>query len=132
MRLKPYEVAALAKEKENSKEQVGDGADIVGEQLAEEEEMRCLETGQAEEEVLNDETKNEEQEESEDSDEGAMPVPQIRIGPDGEIILDDKSLVIYTCIVLCAFRYKRFSFAVHRHNGGEEEQTNAGKLGCCY
>ncbi|KAJ9589314.1 hypothetical protein L9F63_017473, partial [Diploptera punctata] len=36
---------------------------------------------------------NEDQEQEEDI---AMPVPQVKVGPDGQIILDEKSLVIET------------------------------------
>ncbi|PSN53895.1 hypothetical protein C0J52_02440 [Blattella germanica] len=38
----------------------------------------------------------EEEEEEEEGEDVAMPVPQVKVGPDGQIILDEKSLVIET------------------------------------
>ncbi|KAH0539465.1 transcription factor TFIIIB component B'' homolog [Cotesia glomerata] len=46
-------------------------------------------SGLSEEEIM-----NEDADDPEDPDEGGMPAPQVKIGPDGELILDEQSLVI--------------------------------------
>ena len=45
------------------------------------------------------ENQKHEEEEEDDDDAGAMPVPQVRLGPNGEIILDEQSLVNITIII---------------------------------
>lgn len=91
MRLKPYEVEALANENKAIPKETTDNP-ILDELLAEEEEMRQIEENP--DIVINKEEKEVEVEEDEDEEDEAMPVPQVRLGPDGEIILDDQSLVI--------------------------------------
>lgn len=90
MRLKPYELEALSKEdktEENKEESTGNA--ILDDLLAEEEEIRLDE----ETPVNKEEIQPSKVEESCEEEEEAMPVPQVRLGPDGEIILDDQSLV---------------------------------------
>ena len=91
MRLKPFEVEELAKESQADKIE-STGNTILDERLAEEEEMRMMEENP-------ENAKNEEDEQPEEDEEDAMPVPQVRLGPDGEIILDEKSLVIMRNVV---------------------------------
>ncbi|KAK4022250.1 hypothetical protein OUZ56_007729 [Daphnia magna] len=103
MRLKPYEVEALSQENQAEREE-STGNVILDERLAEEEEMRQNEENPQSE--INEEDKQPEEseedkqiaevEEGEEEEEDAMPVPQVRLGPDGEIILDERSLVIDT------------------------------------
>lgn len=88
MRLKPYEVEALAIENKTAPKETT-GNSIVDELLAEEEEMRQIEENP---DIIIDK-KEKEVEVEDDEEEEAMPVPQVRLGPDGEIILDDQSLV---------------------------------------
>ena len=89
MRLKPYEVEALANENKSNVEEISDNP-ILDDLLAEEEEMRQIEENP--DSVIDKEKKEVEAEDDEQGE--AMPVPQVRLGPDGEIILDDQSLVI--------------------------------------
>ncbi len=89
MRLKPFEVEELAKENQAGKVE-STGNAILDDRLAEEEEMRMIEENP--ENAQNEGEKQSEEEDEEEED--AMPVPQVRLGPDGEIILDEKSLVI--------------------------------------
>lgn len=92
MRLRPFEVEELAKENQ-ADEIESTGNAILDERLAEEEEMRMMEENP--ENAKNEGDKQPEEEENEeDEEEDAMPVPQVRLGPDGEIILDEKSLVM--------------------------------------
>ncbi|KAI9555287.1 hypothetical protein GHT06_017802 [Daphnia sinensis] len=105
MRLKPYEVEALSLENQAEREETT-GNTILDERLAEEEEMRQIEDNPQTE--INDEDKQPDETdedkqiadvevvEEEEEEEDAMPVPQVRLGPDGEIILDERSLVIDT------------------------------------
>lgn len=104
MRLKPYEVEALSQENQAEREE-STGNVILDERLAEEEEMRQNEENPQSE--INEEDKQPEESEEdkqiaeveegeEEEEEDAMPVPQVRLGPDGEIILDERSLVIDT------------------------------------
>ena len=86
MRLKPYEVEALAIQDNINPNDAGNT--ILDELLAEEEEMRAIE-----ENPEGDKNKVEKQQEEEEDEEESMPVPQVRLGPDGEIILDDQTLV---------------------------------------
>ena len=90
MRLKPFEVEALAKENQADKSE-STGNYILDEKLAEEEEMRRME-----ENPENDNEGDEQLEKVEDEDdeeEDAMPVPQVRLDANGFIILDETTLV---------------------------------------
>ncbi len=87
MRLKPFEVEELSKESRGENDE-STGNAILDDRLAEEEELRRIEE--------NPEKQSEEEDEEE---EDAMPVPQVRLGQDGEIILDEKSLVIVHYLV---------------------------------
>lgn len=51
--------------------------------------FECFRTVPSDEEIINDDA-----DDPEDPDEGGMPAPQVKIGPDGELILDEQSLVI--------------------------------------
>lgn len=111
MRLKPYEVEALALENQTKPVETT-GNTVLDDLLNEEEEIRRIEENPDEnpdenpekipedtvEEHLEDKTEKEKKEEEEnddddDDEEEAMPVPQVRLGPNGEIIIDDQSLV---------------------------------------
>ena len=83
MRLKPYEQEANAKKNREVEESTGNP--LLDEMLAEEDEMR-----QDEENMANGNKSNEVVDHEDDD---LMPAPQVRVGPDGEIILDDRSLV---------------------------------------
>jgi hypothetical protein len=65
---------------------------IIEERLAEEQVDQPAAEG---EDKQNDKNTAEEVEE----EDMAMPVPQVKVGPDGQIILDEKSLVGNFCIV---------------------------------
>jgi len=71
---------------------------ILEDRLNEEEEMSRMDEPSAEKDVANEQVivTGEPVEEVDEEDEGAMPAPQVRLGPDGQIILDDMSLVIET------------------------------------
>jgi len=73
---------------------------LLDERLNEEEEMSKMDEQLAEkdyEKVTDDQQKKcEEEEEDDDDDDEQMAVPQVRLGPDGQIIIDDRSLVIET------------------------------------
>jgi len=104
MRLKPFEVEELAKE--NQAENIeSTGNAILDERLAEEEEMRMIEENP--ENAKNEGEKQSEEEEEDDDEEDAMPVPQVRLGPDGEIILDEKSLVMVHDLVMIRIFFNR-------------------------
>jgi transcription factor TFIIIB component B'' len=82
MRPKPFEVKVLSKESKVVRTAQSTRNTILDDRLIEENELRMIETeNQSKEEVAGDE-------------EGAMPVPQVCLGPHGRIILDEKSLVI--------------------------------------
>ncbi|EFX64268.1 hypothetical protein DAPPUDRAFT_118337 [Daphnia pulex] len=82
MRPKPFEVKVLSKESKVVLNAQSTKNTILDDRLIEENELRMIETeNQSKEEVAEDE-------------EGAMPVPQVCLGPDGRIILDEKSLLI--------------------------------------
>ena len=70
---------------------------LLDERLNEEEEMSKMDEQLAEkdyEKVTDDQQKKcEEEEEDDDDDDEQMAVPQVRLGPDGQIIIDDRSLV---------------------------------------
>jgi transcription factor TFIIIB component B'' len=91
MRLKPFEVEEIAKESQVANVE-STGNAILDDKLAEEDEMRMIE-----ENAVKEGEKQSEEEDAEEED--AMPVPQVRLGPDGEIILDEKSLVIVYYLV---------------------------------
>ncbi|RZF44634.1 hypothetical protein LSTR_LSTR000586 [Laodelphax striatellus] len=60
------------------------------------EEKKCkVETKSLEEEILSEQSVDD-VEATRDSDASSMPVPQLKVGPDGKIILDSSSLVIET------------------------------------
>ena len=69
---------------------------ILEDRLNEEEEMSRMDEPSAEKDVANEQVivTGEPVEEVDEEDEGAMPAPQVRLGPDGQIILDDMSLVL--------------------------------------
>jgi transcription factor TFIIIB component B'' len=87
-RLRPFEVEEIAKESQVANVE-STGNAILDDKLAEEDEMRMIE-----ENAEKEGEKQSEEEDAEEEDADAMPVPQVRLGPDGEIILDEKSLVI--------------------------------------
>ncbi|XP_046444182.1 transcription factor TFIIIB component B'' homolog [Daphnia pulex] len=84
-RLKPFEVQELAKDQAGNAETTGNAN--LDDRLAEEEEMRMMEENP-------ENSENEGGKQSEEEEEATMP--QVRLGPDGEILLDEKSLVIDT------------------------------------
>lgn len=93
MRLKPYEIEALAKENQEMDAEATTGNPILDEMLAEEDEIRRDEERLAA--GLDEGSKADKSAEEEDRQEDDLiPAPQVRVGPDGEIILDDRSLVI--------------------------------------
>merc|ERR1712137_759579 len=65
---------------------------LLQEKLNEEEEMTKMDEQLAEKDTADSQQKNDEEEEEEED----MPAPQVRLGPDGQIIIDDRSLVIET------------------------------------
>jgi transcription factor TFIIIB component B'' len=89
-RLKPFEVQELAKDQAGNAETTGNAN--LDDRLAEEEEMRMMEENP-------ENSENEGGKQSEEEEEATMPVPQVRLGPDGEILLDEKSLVIVYYLV---------------------------------
>ncbi|KAI9552251.1 hypothetical protein GHT06_022613 [Daphnia sinensis] len=102
MRLKPYEVEALSLGNQAVREE-SIGNTILDERLAEEEEM-CQNEDNPRTEINEEDKQQEETDEDkqivdvveEEEEEDAMPVPQLCLGPDGEIVLDEQSLVIDT------------------------------------
>jgi transcription factor TFIIIB component B'' len=60
---------------------------VIEERLAEE---QADEPAAVAQDKQNDKNTAEEEEEEDDT---AMPVPQVKVGPDGQIVLDEKSLV---------------------------------------
>jgi hypothetical protein len=66
---------------------------ILEERIAEEEEERRLMEENMISEEGNKEEVNDNHGEGDDEEDSAMPVPQVRIGPNGEIVLDEQSLV---------------------------------------
>lgn len=108
MRLKPYEIEAMALDSKDPIKETSENP-LLEEMLAEEEEIRNMEgkpdSGSDQEKgdkVVVEEKVEEEQEEDEDE---AMPVPQVRLGPDGEIVIDDQSLVS----ILHKYYFKRLN-----------------------
>lgn len=91
MRLKPYEVEALAKSNRMNKKEESTDNPILDSMLAEEDEMLRDEAAiaNADEDKHLEDKKDDEEEEEED----AMPAPQVRF-VNGEIVIDDRSLVI--------------------------------------
>jgi hypothetical protein len=89
-RLKPFEVQELAKDQAGNAETTGNAN--LDDRLAEEEEMRMMEENP-------ENSENEGGKQSEEEVEDVMPVPQVRLGPDGEILLDEKSFVIVYYLV---------------------------------
>ena len=66
---------------------------ILEERIAEEEEERRLMEENTISEEVNKEEGTDKHGEGDDEEDSDMPVPQVRIGPNGEIILDEQSLV---------------------------------------
>ena len=62
---------------------------LLEERLNEEEEMSKIDEHSAEKDVPDSHLNNV----AEEDDDACMPAPQVRLGPDGQIIIDDRSLV---------------------------------------
>jgi hypothetical protein len=78
---------------------------IIEEHLAEEQVDEPASEGEDKQNDKNNTAQDEEEEEEEED--MAMPVPQVKVGPDGQIILDEKSLVGHF-FLLCWFTNSDF------------------------
>jgi len=75
---------------------------LLQEKLNEEEEMTKMDEQLAEKDTADSQQKNDEEEEEEED----MPAPQVRLGPDGQIIIDDRSLVRLLPNILCYPKFR--------------------------